>query len=185
MLVDTLDSDGDGVKDKDDACPNTPVGEVVDEHGCPSVVIEPDDDRDGIANHLDQCPASKVDAKVDNAGCELAEVIILRGVNFETDSSQLKPESQLVLNEMAGILRKYPEMLVEVAGHTDARGPDAYNMDLSKRRAQAVMEYLLSQGVVRSALVAKGYGESLPISDNLTPVGWAANRRVELHILQR
>ena len=80
-------------------------------------------------------------------------------------------------------LRRYPQLRVEVAGHTDDRGSHAYNLDLSQRRAQAVLDYFVQMGIDAARLVPKGYGETAPVADNATEAGRAENRRVELRIL--
>ncbi|MEK7323248.1 MAG: OmpA family protein [Pseudomonadota bacterium] len=180
------DSDGDGVLDGQDRCPRTVAGAQVDARGC-EIVLERDDDQDGIGNGRDHCPASKPGAKVDNLGCELPDLVALRGVHFEIGASRLTPDSKVVLDGMAETLRNYPEMLVEVAGHTDNRGSALYNLNLPQQQARvrAVADYLLSQGVAKTSLIAKGYGESVPVRENTSEAGRTTNRRVELHILRR
>ncbi len=179
------DGDGDGVPDAQDRCPDTAPSVNVDARGCNILVIERDDDQDGIVNSRDKCPNSKPGARVDNLGCELPDIVILRGVHFETAASRLTADSKVVLNGVAETLRRYPDMLVEVAGHTDNRGSDSYNLNLSQQRAQAVAEYLFAQGVAKNNLIAKGYGETMPVRENITEAGRTTNRRVELHILRR
>jgi len=106
--------------------------------------------------------------------------VILRGVNFEFDKSILLADSKLILDRVAASLLAHPEVKVEVAGHTDSDGSDAYNLKLSDRRAKAVRDYLITKGVPATQLTANGYGESKPIADNKTVEGRAENRRVEL-----
>jgi outer membrane protein OmpA-like peptidoglycan-associated protein len=106
--------------------------------------------------------------------------VILRGVNFEFDKAVLLTESMGILDRVAASLLAHPEVKVEVAGHTDSDGSDAYNLKLSDRRAKAVRDYLIKKGVPASQLTANGYGESRPIADNKTVAGRAENRRVEL-----
>lgn len=173
-----LDSDGDGVVDRLDRCPGTPRGAKVDAQGC-----EPDSDGDGVVDALDQCPDSPRGDKVDARGCTLASTIILRGVNFDNDSAEIRADARPILDEAVATLKRYPQLKVEVAGHTDSRASEAYNLDLSQRRAQAVMDYFVQMGIEAGRLSAKGYGESQPIADNATVEGRAANRRVELRIL--
>lgn len=175
-----LDSDKDGVADSRDSCPNTAQGIKVDAKGC-----ELDSDNDGVADSRDSCPDTKADARVDSKGCELAEVIVLKGVNFETGSNKLTADSEGVLNDMAATLTKYSTMVVEVSGHTDNTGSAAFNRRLSQDRAGSVVNYLVGKGVNAANLKAKGYGPDKPVADNATADGRAANRRVELHILQR
>ena len=112
------------------------------------------------------------------------EVIILKDVNFALNSAELTPQSKQILDENRQVarLKEEPDMKVEVAGHTDSTGSDAYNQKLSERRAQAVVDYLISKGVDPNRLKAVGYGESKPIASNETEAGRAKNRRVELQI---
>ncbi|MCS6786875.1 MAG: OmpA family protein [Thiobacillaceae bacterium] len=164
--------------DRLDRCPGTPAGRKVDASGC-----EPDSDGDGVVDALDQCPNTPKGDKVDTRGCTLASTIILKGVNFDHDSATLRPESKAVLDEAVATLKRYPQLRVEVAGHTDDRASEAYNLALSERRARAVMDYFVQAGIEPARLSAKGYGEGQPIADNRTAAGRAANRRVELRIL--
>jgi outer membrane protein OmpA-like peptidoglycan-associated protein len=110
------------------------------------------------------------------------KVIVLTGVNFAFDSEQLTPESHAILDKEVPSIKGDPTMKVEVAGHTDSRGSDAYNEKLSDRRAKSVRDYFISQGVPADRLTAVGYGETKPIATNDTDEGRAQNRRVELHI---
>jgi outer membrane protein OmpA-like peptidoglycan-associated protein len=109
--------------------------------------------------------------------------IILHGVNFEYDSAVLTPESNKVLDEVATQLRTAPELIVEVRGHASAEGEVAYNMDLSVRRASAVCDYLVQQGVKAKNMRAMGYGEWQPVTSNEVEQGRSMNRRVELRRL--
>jgi outer membrane protein OmpA-like peptidoglycan-associated protein len=106
--------------------------------------------------------------------------LTLEGVNFMNDSAELTPGSKRVLNRVASSLKEWSEVDVEVEGHTDSVADDAYNMDLSQRRAESVRAYLIERGVSASRLSAKGYGETRPVASNETPEGRAKNRRVEL-----
>lgn len=108
---------------------------------------------------------------------------MLRGVNFKTDSDELTAESLEILDGVAATLASHPEIKVMVAGHTDSDGDDAYNKDLSQRRAQSVVNYLVDNGVSRDNMIAKGYGEEQPIAANDSAEGKAENRRVELNRL--
>lgn len=109
--------------------------------------------------------------------------LVLEGVNFEFDSARLTADSYEVLNRVARSLREWPEVRVEIAGHTDDQGTHEYNLDLSQRRAEAVRDYLMGRGVGGSRLVAKGYGKTRPVNTNETEAGRAQNRRVELNRL--
>jgi outer membrane protein OmpA-like peptidoglycan-associated protein len=186
-----LDSDGDGVPDYLDKCPNTPKGTKVDAAGCP-----PDRDGDGVPDYLDKCPDTPKGVKVDATGCPLPppppahttepifkegkKSLVLEGVNFEYNSSKLTPASEAVLDKVAASLVDWSDVKLEVGGHTDGRGADAYNMKLSQARAESVLNYLGAKGVAASRLTAKGFGKTLPIADNKTDAGRATNRRVEL-----
>lgn len=176
----SLDSDGDGVVDADDQCPDTYRGAAVDASGC-----EMDDDNDGVVNRLDQCPDTAEGVRVDVNGCEITDVIELPGVNFETNSDRLLPGADKVLRDAAATLQKYPDLVVEVAGHTDSAGAADYNQGLSERRAATVRDYLINSGAAEANLSARGYGEAEPIADNGTADGRARNRRVELRIIEQ
>ena len=106
--------------------------------------------------------------------------IVLRGVNFEFDKSNIDAASAGVLDVAAEQLANCPNVAVKVDGYTDSIGTDAYNQGLSERRANAVMSHLIDRGVPASRLTATGYGESDPIASNETAEGRALNRRVEL-----
>jgi len=148
----------------------------------PPVVV--DGDADGILDPEDACPDTAPGQKVDAKGCDLQEVIVLKGVTFATNSAELIGESPKVLDEAYALLSRYPAMKIEIAGHTDSDGSAVSNKKLSQRRAESVRAYLVSKGAVAENLVAKGYGEEVPVADNRTKAGKALNRRVEMHILQ-
>jgi len=173
------DDDGDGVINENDKCPGTPPGKKVDAIGCE---IDGDDDGDGILNSVDQCPDSPKGARVNNVGCPFDRTLLLQGVKFETNKDTLLPESLPILENAIATLKRYPEVNIEVQGHTDSRGSDAYNMDLSARRAATVLKYLKDGGVTNQ-LTSRGYGESDPIASNDTDEGRQQNRRVILYPL--
>lgn len=175
-----VDSDGDSVPDYQDKCPGTPAGTMVDATGCP---INPDDDGDGVLNWDDECPNTPPGVRVDSKGCEIKTVTSLEGVEFATNSAELTTASRDVLDGVAAELARYPEMKVEVAGHTSSTGPAEYNLDLSQRRAQSVADYLVSRGLAADRFTVRGYGEEDPVASNATAEGRARNRRVELRIL--
>jgi OOP family OmpA-OmpF porin len=114
-----------------------------------------------------------------------AQTIVLQNVNFEFNKATLTADSQSVLNDVATGLKSDPNMKVEIAGHTDSKGSDAYNQKLSQNRANSVKAYLVSQGVPATRLVAKGYGEKSPVATNDTDEGRAQNRRVEFRVLAK
>ena len=109
--------------------------------------------------------------------------IDLNGVNFDFDKSTLRPDAVAILAEATEILKRYPDLRVEVAGHTDSVGTAAYNQGLSERRAKAVYDYLTSNGIDSSRLAGPvGYGLTRPIDTNETKEGRARNRRTELNV---
>ncbi len=171
-----LDSDGDGVVDSKDKCPNTPAGAKVDAGGC-----ELDSDGDGVVDSKDACPDTLAGATVNSKGCALG--IVLQNVQFKLNSGELTAESQATLDKVAASLKARSDITsVIVIGHTDASGAASYNQSLSEKRAKAVADYLVSQGVDGGVLSSKGMGESSPIADNDTTEGRAQNRRVELKL---
>jgi len=148
-----------------------------------------DDDGDGVNNCDDKCPGSQAGQTIGPDGCPVPVSIDLKGVNFDYDKSNLRPDAVQILSEATEILKRYPELKVEVAGHTDSKGTDAYNQALSERRARAVYDYLTSNGIDASRLQGpNGYGESRPIAPNTNedgsdnPEGRAKNRRTELNV---
>ena len=145
-----------------------------------------DDDGDGVNNCDDKCPGSQAGQTIGPDGCPVQVSIDLKGVNFDFDKSTLRPDAVAILSEAAEILKRYPDLRVEVAGHTDLCGADAYNQSLSQRRAQAVYDYLTSNGVDASRLVGPvGYGESRPLeptAQTLPECKNETNRRTELNV---
>ncbi len=148
-----------------------------------------DDDGDGVNNCDDKCPNSQPGQTIGPDGCPVPVSIDLKGVNFDFDKSNLRPDAVAILSEASEILKRYPDLRVEVAGHTDSKGTDAYNQKLSERRATAVYNYLTQNGVDASRLQGPiGYGESRPIAPNTNPdgsdnpEGRAKNRRTELNV---
>ncbi|MGE0870440.1 MAG: OmpA family protein [Kofleriaceae bacterium] len=196
-----LDNDHDKLLDVDDLCPNDPEDQdgFEDEDGCPDL----DNDKDRIVDTLDRCPNDKeVYNNVDDGdGCPDTGVVIetettldpLRPINFEYNKDVIKPDSYYILDAVIAMLQGNPDILrLEVAGHTDERGDDAYNLDLSNRRAAAVVEYLTTHGskldprpIDPKRLESWGYGETRPIDRSSGPKAWAKNRRVEFLILKR
>lgn len=214
-----LDGDGDGVPDYLDKCPNTPKGIQVDVNGCPvkkctnlpadipATAIGQDgcpldSDGDGVPDYLDECPHTPAGSKVlangcalkgdcrtpkageavDANGCAANHNFILKGVNFEFGSNRLTETAKQILNQVAETLNAYPDINVDVEGHTDYIGSDSYNMSLSERRADAVKDYLTASGVKAKRMTPIGYGKTRPIASNETEAGREQNRRVELHV---
>jgi len=120
-------------------------------------------------------------AKVERVG-EGIKITFDSGILFDVNSATLRPASQSEIQKMAAVLQKYPDTNVLVEGHTDNTGSDAINNPLSQRRAQAVADYTITQGVDPSRVTSQGYGSSQPIADNTTAEGKQANRRVEIAI---
>jgi outer membrane protein OmpA-like peptidoglycan-associated protein len=181
------DSDNDGIPDDKDKCPlkAEDFDGFQDEDGCPDL----DNDLDGIPDSVDKCPneSETYNGYQDEDGCPderpIEEKFILRGVNFESGSAALTPDSYGILDQVVKSLKAYPEVRVEIAGFTDDVGKDEYNLGLSQRRAEAVKQYLANSGLSADRIVARGYGETNPISTNTTPAGRAENRRIEFRRL--
>jgi OOP family OmpA-OmpF porin len=145
-----------------------------------------DDDGDGVNNCDDKCPNSQPGQTIGPDGCPVPVSIDLKGVNFDFNKDNLRPDAISILSEATEILRRYPDLRVEVAGHTDLCGKPAYNQKLSERRATVVYNYLTQNGVSSSRLTGPiGYGLSRPLEQ--TPTTYPAcksekNRRTELNV---
>ena len=189
-----IDSDGDGIVDSADACPKQAGAENTDvaRHGCSA-----DPDGDGIEFAADACPDRKGPATTDprKNGCPQFvtvtedEILIAKKVNFNSDGRRLNdvvsPNSSRLLGEVRDAIMDPDIELVEVQGHTDDSGSVEYNLGLSRKRANAVLTWLLQHGVPKDKIVAKGYGFDRPIADNRIWTGRAKNRRVQFVILRR
>jgi len=138
-------------------------------------VICVDDDGDLVCAELDKCPGTPKGARVNKFGCW-----VLGDVLFDFDKSNIKPQYYRFLDDAAKVFEMNPSIKVEVQGNTDNIGTAKYNMGLSLRRANAVMQYLINKGVAQSRLNARGFGFSRPVATNDTDEGRALNRRVEL-----
>ncbi len=177
-----IDSDKDGVPDGIDQCPDTPAGVQVDKRGCPY-----DSDYDGVPDSLDQCPGTPRGVKVDAKGCplvkkmEVSEKITLH-INYASNSAEPDAASKKLLDSIAYRIMAYPDTKVEIRGYTDDRNTEAYNLDLSQKRAEGAMAYLKSKNVQESQMTAKGFGEDPKffVADNKTAEGRRQNRRVEI-----
>ena len=112
------------------------------------------------------------------------QVITLRGIYFDTGKATIRPESYPVLDDAVRVLKANPTVIVEIAGHTDSVGSDSYNMRLSDARANSVRTYLISRGISPTRLIARGYGETMPIASNATREGRQMNRRIEFRVLK-
>ena len=152
----------------------------------PMTVVTPapaDADQDGVIDAMDYCANTLPRAAVDGPGCMRGvQTITLQGVNFDYASAILTEHARRILEGVARALREQPDVSVEVAGHTDARGSDTYNLNLSRSRAESVRDYLARPGFDNVRLRASGYGESQPVASNDDDAGRALNRRVELRV---
>lgn len=173
------DSDGDGITDALDACPN--AAGTADMKGCP------DSDGDGIADNVDKCPKEKGVKAM--SGCpELNEKTknlfarALNGIKFETGKSVIKKESFAILDDVVKVMQENPTYNLEIHGHTDDQGDDAKNQKLSDERAAAVKKYLTDKGVADDRTKSFGHGETQPVADNKNAAGRAQNRRVEFKV---
>ena len=188
------DNDGDGILDVDDLCPDQAedLDSWRDADGCP----DPDNDGDRIPDAEDACP---VDPEVyntveDDDGCpdrgpvdfSAGKLVIMEKIYFQYDSAVIKKQSHPILEAVAETLQLNPELMrLEVQGHTDERGPDHYNLELSQARAESVVAFLIERGVAGRRLQARGYGETMPLDSRHNAEAWAKNRRVEFVILER
>ena len=178
----TKDADNDGLLDEQDSCPN--------EAGLPELkgCAAKDEDKDTVADHLDNCP--KEAGPADNQGCPAAQkqlVVIKQDrielkdkVYFDTSAATIQARSFPLLDQIAKVLNEHPEIVkLTVEGHTDDRGPVDFNRTLSQQRAESVAAYLVSKGVAKERIEAKGFGPDRPVQPNTTSEGRAANRRVD------
>ncbi len=182
------DNDKDGVPDSSDKCPNDveDFDSFEDNDGCPDL----DNDQDGIPDLKDKCPDqpetfNNVD---DKDGCpdsvkkepDIPKQQLLRGINFRSGSPEMTFESHQFLEPVIKQLKQYPEVTIEVRGHSDSVGSYTKNMQLSQQRAESVRQYLISQGIEADRIRSAGFGSSSPIADNRTATGRAMNRRIEV-----
>jgi outer membrane protein OmpA-like peptidoglycan-associated protein len=182
------DNDKDGVPDSVDKCPNDveDFDSFEDNDGCPDL----DNDKDNIPDLKDKCPDepesfNNVD---DEDGCpdsvkkepDMPKQQLLRGINFKSGKAEMTYESYQFIEPLLKQLRKYPEVVIEVRGHSDSVGSYAKNMQLSQQRAESVRQYLISKGIEPDRIRAAGFGSSSPIADNRTAAGRAQNRRIEI-----
>lgn len=180
------DNDADGVPDVEDACPDLPGPKEYD--GCP------DADGDEIPDREDRCPTVPGPAKFDGCPVEGPPYVkieektleLAASVRFDSGRDTVTADSKPVLDEVAATLQAHPELKkVRVEGHTDSQGSRKFNLDLSRRRARAVVNQLVRRGVAAERLDSEGFGEDRPVATNRTALGRAKNRRVELAIVER
>jgi OOP family OmpA-OmpF porin len=163
-----LDSDDDGVTDDKDNCPTTPADVVVGEKGCAL-----DLDSDGVVNDMDNCPATPSGAVIDANGCKF-----VLEINFATDSAVITQDYYAEIENLANVLKNNGEVNVVIEGHADGSGLGAFNINLARERAVAVMTVLVENlGVGVDRVSAVGYAESSPIAANDTVAGRQVNRR--------
>jgi outer membrane protein OmpA-like peptidoglycan-associated protein len=181
------DNDGDGLLDAADRCPDQAEDrdQFEDDDGCP----DPDNDGDGVLDVEDQCPTAP--GRAHKQGCpeavrvESGSLALLKRIEFATNSERILPSGEGILDEVRATLLANPQIKrVRVQGHTDDRGNDAHNMQLSKRRAASVVQWLREHGVPADRVEGAGCGETRPIADNKTPQGQQDNRRVEFLIIE-
>ena len=179
------DGDKDGIKDAKDKCPKDAedMDGYQDEDGCPDT----DNDNDGILDKDDKCKneAETKNGFEDEDGCPDENPIpkkqVLHGVKFSGSSDKLMPDSYPVLVNLAQQLKKVDNVRIEIRAFTDDRGSDAWNLKVSQKRAEAVMTFLMTQGVDSAKMIARGYGESNPIASNNTAAGREQNKRIEIY----
>jgi len=167
-----LDTDQDGVPDTLDQCGDTPMGISVDAQGCPL-----DTDKDGVYDYLDKCPGTPIGASVDQSGCWE-----IKPLYFQNNKSDIVARYAAMLDALAAVMLKNPGLNIEIQGYTDSIGSEAYNKELSQRRADTVKAYLVSKGIDAARIKSMGYGESRAVAPNDTPEGRALNRRVIIKI---
>jgi outer membrane protein OmpA-like peptidoglycan-associated protein len=170
------DTDKDGINDEEDKCPD--VAGISEFQGCPV----PDQDKDGVPDKDDKCPT--IAGVAENAGCPAIPAFDAATVEFVTGSTKLTSKGLKELDDMIEYLKKYPELYLEVIGHTDNVGNAAFNQSLSEKRASAVVNAVVKKGISRDRLGSKGFGMDQPVADNSTKEGRAKNRRVEFKFSQ-
>ena len=187
------DNDDDGILDADDLCPNDPedMDDFEDEDGCPDL----DNDADRILDVDDACPndPETYNGFEDEDGCpdrgsvviEDNSLIILEKIYFETDSAVIQSRSYSIIDAVAATLNGNPQITkIEIQGHADERGPDDYNLRLTRDRAASVVEAVVQRGVMRNRLRSAGYGERCPVDPRSNQEAWERNRRVEFKIIE-
>ncbi len=170
------DTDKDGVNDEQDSCIKVPG--LAKYHGCPI----PDSDGDGINDEEDKCPRELGTAE--NHGCPEIQTKInelAKSIYFNPGSAVIAAKAYPVLEQVIGLMTKYPGFKLEIEGHTDNLGAPVGNQKISQKRADAIKSYFVGKGIAEDRLYSIGYGLEKPIASNKTASGRALNRRVELH----
>ena len=185
-----LDNDQDGVPDTKDKCQLEPEDKdgFEDDDGCPDA----DNDGDGITDTADKCPNEPetknnyqdADGCPDEIPAEVAKFTgVIKGINFATNSAKITKSSYKVLNQAVKVLEAYPDVKLEIGGHTDNVGKAEYNLELSQKRADAVKDYFVGKGIAADRLAAVGYGMDKPLTSNKTKADKAQNRRTEFQLI--
>jgi outer membrane protein OmpA-like peptidoglycan-associated protein len=180
------DRDHDGITDDIDRCPD--AAGPKERFGCPL----PDRDHDGVADVDDRCPDEP--GPKENFGCPRKQTLIVvrkdhielkQQIHFSPNRDRILKDSFPVLRQVARALKDAPGVMIRIEGHTDNVGSRDHNRKLSQRRADAVKEFLVRQGVLRARMVAEGFGQTRPIAPNTNRAGRAANRRVEFRMIEQ
>jgi len=182
------DTDGDGITDEKDRCPLDPetYNGFQDDDGCPDTAPGAVAAAAGSgkgARPLIGATGKSIE-RMDTVKIYEGRIITLFGVNFEVDKDIIRPESYPILEENARLFSLYPNLVVEIRGHTDSDASDEYNQDLSERRAKSVRNFLAGLGVAPDRMSTKGFGESMPIAPNTDEIGKARNRRIEFYVVK-
>jgi len=157
---------------------SVPIGNL-DQNECPVKISGPDQDRDGILDSIDQCPDTPCYFAVDQYGCPVKGTL---RIHFDVDKATIRAVSMPKVQDFASFLKTNPGTTVRVVGHTDSDASDAYNLELSDRRAASVRSKLVELGVSPYRLSSAGAGESMPVATNATVAGKALNRRIEVEL---
>ncbi len=185
------DNDKDGIMDADDKCPNDPEDKdgFQDDDGCP----DNDNDGDTILDADDKCPNEPetkngfqdADGCPDTVPAAVRRFTgVIQGIKYRTGSAEITRGSRPILDRAVTVLKEFPDVRIEIQGHTDNRGSAEFNKDLSQRRAESVRQYFINAGIDENRLTAVGYGFDLPIATNKTNAGRAKNRRTEFKLIE-
>lgn len=188
------DNDKDGIVDKEDQCPKDPEDKdgFEDEDGCP----DEDNDQDGVPDAKDLCPDEPETKNnyADHDGCPDEEQVRVVGdkivlddrVHFQTNSHIIRGVSYPLLSRLSKLVSEHPEYThISIEGHADVRGPEQFNKELSQRRAESVLEFMVKQGVARERLSAKGFGSERPLVEATSEHAHLLNRRVEFVVTRK